>query len=331
METIIRILIKRLWPTGALVLAGFIVIIFVAFGFLYFQQGMQQGEFERQIVKLNPIVSKPLPPDKNRAIYAEVSKNLTPKSDQYYVGTIVGIAEKSGIDIDPSSNKLVIHPPTSSQATVGGGTYHLVSLNNMRVQGDYDNVMAFISDLDSGTTLPTMVLTRVAISETVFRFAGEEGARRAEFRNVAAAMTKMMSDNGLMLIPEPIKFDDGLATNLMGDDPNTEDTVEGFPDATTSIVDKGYTGNVTPRGGYVLYNHDKIDPVDSTKFSTVNYFNLLTTTYYYTSEDNGTVRQFDGADISTAIEYPGSEETKIETVVMVDIVIYTKLEAEPKK
>ena len=33
------------------------------------------------------------------------------------------------------------------------------------VQGNYDNVIAFISDLDSGATMETMVLTRVTISE----------------------------------------------------------------------------------------------------------------------------------------------------------------------
>jgi hypothetical protein len=332
METIIKILLSRFWPTGVLFFAGFVVIIYVAFGFLYLQQGAQQREFEKQIATLSPIVLRPLPSDENlRAEYNEVNQALAPMTDQATVGIIVDIAEKSGIDIDPASGKLVIRPATVSHAEIGGSKYRLVSLNNIRVQGDYDNVMAFISDLDSGETLGTMVLNRVSISEVVVRFIGGEGARRAEFRDVVSAVVDMMNDNGLSTIPEPICFADGVATNLMGDDPDTEETVEGFPDTTTTVADTGYTGNVTPRDGYVLYNHAKIDPDDSTQFNTINYINALTTTYYYTCEADGTVRQFDGADIDTATEYSTSEETKLETVVTVNVVIYTKAGAEPEK
>ena len=306
--------------------AGIIVIIYAAFGILYLQQGAQQREYEKQIARLTPIVLRPLPSDENlRAEYEKVNQALAPMTDQATVGTIVDIAEKSGIDINPGSGKLVIRPATVRQAQVGGSKYRLVSLNNIRVQGDYDKVMAFISDLDSAKTLENMVLNKVSIDEVIVVFTGVEGARRAEFRTVVSAVVNMMSDNDLSKIPEPICFADGVATNLMGDDPDTEATVEGFPDIITTATDKGYSGNVTPRGGYVLYNHDKIDPDDSTQFDTVDYINVLTTTYYYTCEVDGTVRQFSGANLDTAVEYLNSKKTKPETIAIVDVVIYTKL------
>ena len=139
--------------------------------------------------------------------------------------------------------------------------------------------------------------------------------------NVSLAVVDMMTDNGLSAIPNPMNFAGGIATNLMGDDPDTEETVEGFPDYTTAVVDKGYTGtgNITPSDGYVLYEHDRISTDNTTQFETVSYVTTLTTRYYYTCEADGTVRQFDGPDVATATEY-----LNIETVAALDVDLYTK-------
>jgi len=327
METIIRNLFARFWPTGALILGGLILIIYVALGVLYLQQSAQQKGFEKQIVKLGAIIAKPLPSaEELQANYENVTQALTPWTDYDAVGIIVSIAEENGIDIDVASGKFSVPSATISQVKVGGGNYQVRSFKNISVQGDHDNVMAFISDLDSGKTLETMVLKRVATSEVEVIFTGVEGDRRAEFRTVVSAVIAMMSDNGLSKIPNPMKFADGVAANLAGDDPDTEETVEGFPDITTTAITRGYTGNATPRVGFVLYEHDKILTDNATQFETVSYINGLTTKYYYTCEADGTVRQFDGANVLTATEYLGSEESKMETVVTVGVDIYTKPE-----
>ena len=52
----------------------------------------------------------------------------------------------------------------------------------------------------------------------------------------------------------------------------------------------------------------------------MSYLTELAAGYYYTCEADGTVRQWDDADLTTATEY-----LNIETVVTVDIAIYTKL------
>jgi len=185
--------------------------------------------------------------------------------------------------------------------------------------------MAFVADLDSGKTLKTMLLRKITTGRVEVVFAGEEGARRAEFRSVAAAVKAMIADNALNHIPHPLSFaKDGLATNFMGDDPATNATFEGFPDITTTAAEKSYSGNATPNGGYLLYHHDRIDTDNTTLFKTIDYISRLTTRYYYTAEANGTVRQFDGADVTTAREYRGSEVSKMETAVSVDVDIYMK-------
>lgn len=324
---IIRDLITRYWRSGALVLGGIILIVYIALGFVYWQQGEQQREFEGQIAALSLVIARPLPSaEKLRADYAEVDSALAPMTDKAAIKMLVDIAKENGINIATDAGNFLIPSVAFKQTEVGGGTYQVLSFSGIRVQGDYDNVIAFISDLDSGKTLPTMVLKSVATSEIQVPFEDEEEiARRAEFRTVIAAVIAMMDANALSEIPNPMSFAGGFATNLMGDKPATEETVEGFPDITTTAVEKGYSGNVTLRDGYVLYGHDRVSTDNTTQFTTVNYITTLTTQYYYTCEADGTVRQFDGTNVATTTEYLGSAGGKIKIVATVSIDIYTKL------
>ncbi len=337
---IIKRLTARFWPSGVLLIIGLILIIYIAIGFIYLQQGAKQREFEKQIVNLGAVVAKPLSSaEALQKEYKEVNDSLALKTNGIEITNsnaitmLVDIAEKSKIDVTEGSDKFIVSPGKFSQAKVGGGTYQLLSFNDIKVQGDYDNVMAFISN--SSKTLQTMesendernvvmVLRKAVIHEVEITFTGEEGERRAEFRNVAEKVTAMMYDNAISAIPNPISSAGGVATNLMGDDPDTKDKTEGFPDITTTATDRGYSGNVTPRAGYVLYNHDKIDPADTTKFKAVSYISTLTTKYYYTCEANGAVTQFSGANVATATEYLERAASKVETFAIVSVDIYIK-------
>jgi hypothetical protein len=142
----------------------------------------------------------------------------------------------------------------------------------------------------------------------------EREARRTEMYFVSLAVVEMMADNGLTEIPAPLDYAGGVATGDMG---STGET--GFPDYSTAVTDKGYTGEGTPIPGYVLYEHDRIVADDTTRFERVSYILLPTTEYYYTVEMDGTVRQFDGANVTLAKEYPSIEHT-----VALDVEIYTK-------
>ena len=306
-------LIARLRRTGFLILIGFFLIIYVSLGIVYFQQGAQQKDLEKQISSVRIILSKPLPGvEKLQEEYDKVNLFLSPLTVPDALNIIVDIARESGINVAQDIGKLNIPPPgLPGKQEVGEGNYQVLSFNSIRVQGDYESVMAFISDLNSGKTMKTMVLKGVDISQTELQVRAEEGARRGEFRYVSLAVIDMMADNGLSVIPDPITYADGIAVNFLGDDPDTEETIEGFPDNITEAVDRGYSGNSTPRDGYVLYEHDRV-PTDNTTdntshFETVSYVTELTTEYYYTCEADGTLRQFDGPDVATATEYPNSE------------------------
>jgi len=319
-------LFTRLRQMGLVIIVGICLIVYVALGFIYFQQGPKQKDLAEQITKTSIIVAKPLPgAAKLQAEYDAVNEALAPLPVPDVLDKIVGIARESGIDVVPGSGKFNI-PPLGSPASrqIGGTSYQVLTINGIRAQADYEDIKAFISDLDSGVTMETLALKRVSYSWTEVSYEGEEAARRAEFREVISAVTALMDGSALTEIPNPMSYDTGDATNYMGDDPDTEDVMEGFPDITTTAAEKGYSGNAAPMDGYLLYQHDKISTDNTTQFETVDYMSALTTGYYYTCEPDGTVRQFDGPNMSTATEYLSSEPTKIETVVNLDVELYTK-------
>ena len=173
-------LLTRFRSSGALLLIGFFLIIYIALGFLYFQQGAQQKGFEEQIAKLSLVVAKPLPDIKKlQAEYDEVNDSLAPITGSDALTILVGIAKKSGINVDPESSKLSIPPPTVSEKKVGDGSYQVLSFKNISVQGDYNRVMAFISALDSDEKLNTMILTltRITTRQVEVIVEGEEEAK----------------------------------------------------------------------------------------------------------------------------------------------------------
>ena len=183
---VLKNLLNRFRHSAVLVLIGFFLIIYIAFGFVYFQQSAKQAELEEQSAKISSIVAKELPDKEDlQAEYDEVNRILTMAdvessgdeditTDAKAIEILVGIAAKSGIDTD--SDKLSVpsaSPREGREGKVGGGTYQVFSFKNVSVQGSYDSVMAFISDLDSGETRATMVLGRVDIRQ--IKVKGESG------------------------------------------------------------------------------------------------------------------------------------------------------------
>ena len=171
---ILKNLIARLRHVWALLVISLILISYIAFGFLYYQQGAQQRELEEQIARLISIVSKPLSGSETlQTEYDEILSALVPMTDSAAIALLVSIAEENGIDINEGSDKFRVPSATLSQAQVAGGNYQLLSFRNIYVRGDHDNVMAFISDLDSGKTLETMILKRLVTGQTKVGSTGE--------------------------------------------------------------------------------------------------------------------------------------------------------------
>ena len=311
-----QIILAKIRRVGFIVVLGVCVIVYVGLGSVYIQQGPKQKNLEGQIMKTMVVVNKPLPSMEDlQAKYDDVNEALAPIEIPEALAAIVEIAEKSGIDVSPESRKFQINPPgRSGQKKIGEGTYQVLTFNNIKAQGDFDAVMNFVSDLDNGATLKTMILKNADFKWVQLNLDEKEKARRAEFRAVIQAVVEMMSENNLEAIPRPVASGEDLAVNDMA----------AFPDVATTIQSKGYTGTGTPRDGYLLYEHDRIIADNTTEYETVSYIDVPFTEYYYTCEADGSVRQFDGPDLETAAEYLGSEEAVFETVATVSVDLYTR-------
>jgi len=325
---IIDRLLARFRRMGVLLLIGVFLIIYVAFGFLYWQQGARQRDLEKQIANISVIVAKELPSaEKLQAEYDAVNSSLAPMPASDAIAILVGIAEKSGIDVSESADNFRVPSATPRDEKVGESTYQVLSFKNISVQGSYDNVMAFISDLDSGKTpeAKTMVLKRVDIKQIVLEIEGEEVARKTEFADIQAAVHSMMTANGLITIPGAISYAGGTASNDMAAFPDSFSSVAGGDKMTDP---EGYDyADATDKAGYTLYGHDITGSDEGNPNpdqADVNYTSKSATTYYYTCEADGTIHQFGGPDVATAKEHFISEEVKTETVATLDVDLYTK-------
>lgn len=320
----IKDLLKRLWPSSGLILVGIILIVYLSLGFLFLQQGSQQEDLKPKIEGLKVIVSRSVPDIHELQEEVDRVRNLlTPMEDPEAIALLVKIAEASGIDITEEGDRFRVPSATTGEVVIDGVNYHVTAFYSINVQGDKRSVMTFLTNLDQGTYLETMVLDKVILSEVEVIRSEAELDRRAEFRAVISSVDTMMQYNNIERIPNPIDVDGGIAVNTMGDLTNTPEIVEGFPDVTTTPAQKGYTGDEDPRDGYVLYDDDVINP-DKKHFSTISYYPYRETDFYYTCESDGTVRQWSGPDLETAIEYRTSEVTNIETKATIDVVIYSK-------
>ncbi len=310
-------LLARIRRIGFMVVLGVCVIIYIGLGIVYMQQGPRQKDLEDQNKKTMAVVNKPLPSmEQLQAEYDAVNEDLAPVETSEALQIIVDIARENGIDVNPASGKLYISPPgRPTTKKMAAGTYSILAISNIKAQADFETMMNFISDLDAGITLETMILKSVELNWVPASLEETEVVRRAEFRAVIQAVADMMTDNNLEEIPNPINFEGGVAVN----------DLTFFPDMLTTAQGKGYTGTGTPSAGYILYEHDKIISDNTSEFQTVNYVEEPMTEYYYTCEADGTVRQFDEPGVGTATEYIGSEEVVYDAVARLSVELYTKL------
>ncbi len=127
--------------------------------------------------------------------------------------------------------------------------------------------------------------------------AGEEEARETDFTTIQTSVHAMMLDNGIISIPNAVVWTDSTtgAVNDMDAFPDST-SVGGSADKLTDPDGTLYTAVDDP--GYLLYDHDKTGGGVAGPY--VDYVGMSTSEYYYTVETDGSVRQWDTTDCSTA-------------------------------
>jgi len=122
-----QVLLARIRRVGFIVILGVCVIIYIGLGSVFIQQGPKQKDLEGQIMKTMVVVNKPLPSmEELQDKYDAVNEALVPIKIPKALEEIVGIAEKSGIDVSPEAKKFQITPPGKpGKKKVGEGTYQV--------------------------------------------------------------------------------------------------------------------------------------------------------------------------------------------------------------
>jgi len=141
--------------------------------------------------------------------------------------------------------------------------------------------------------LPAEAEDAIDISELLGQFgfdesfgASETETQMTELANVQAAVTAMMVDNELWLLPNPVT----VPTDDMTAFPDTSTIAGG--DKVTDPDGNAYVDGVDPLGdkdGFILWGHDMV--ADNDQSSTANYVSSWLTEYWYTVDESGTVTQ----------------------------------------
>ena len=117
---------------------------------------------------------------------------------------------------------------------------------------------------------------------------GETEAAATEIRSSQTAITTLMIDNGLTQIPFPKNEAGGVSFNDMAAFPDSISATGTGKDSDPGGV--AYDFLLGDKPGYLVYNHDLI--ADGLLVGLANYVTTQTTSYWYTAEADGTVKQW---------------------------------------
>jgi len=136
---------------------------------------------------------------------------------------------------------------------------------------------------------------------------GEEEERTVEYNTVRLGVTALMVENGLAQIPHPSNpySTTGTAQNEMDKFPDTTSEWTGTPGGKLTDPD-GVDYEAGDKPGYLLYGHD-LTATGHDQAVLVNTVSTNPLKYYYTCETDGTIRQFNSADLNVATN-PDIEE-----------------------
>ena len=103
---------------------------------------------------------------KKRSVAVVIALGCVIRGETYHFELVANSVAQGILKVSLDTGKLKIPPPSlPREVKTGQGSYQFFSFKDIRVQGDYENVIAFISNLDSGKTLKTAILARVSISQ----------------------------------------------------------------------------------------------------------------------------------------------------------------------
>ena len=161
----------RFWALIMPILIGLFVIIYAAMGLIYFQQQREQSDLEALIDQRTATVSQPVElSEEEEANYEAAQQAITTglvDEDEIrifredVIEKVLEIAETLGFDADDITS--FTYSDNLRTETIGETSYKVIPFQ-IKIEGDYNKVIAFISTLDSMPDMKTFVLKDVDIT-----------------------------------------------------------------------------------------------------------------------------------------------------------------------
>lgn len=144
---------------------GILAIILIAMGVVYFQQKSAEPALEDKITRLEKTLSLPLNISAElQAKYSEAWQAVTTQlTGEEVIVAILNIASESGFDVDiGSANPISIESGKVGKKPIRGSDYQIQPYT-ISISGDYDDIMNFVQDMDSISTIGTLVLDSLTV------------------------------------------------------------------------------------------------------------------------------------------------------------------------
>ena len=160
----------RFWALIMPILIGLFVIIYAAMGLIYFQQQREQSDLEALIDQRTATVSQPVELSEEQQAKYEAAHQAIPtapvdeddirKFREEVIEEVLDIAEEPESNVEVTS---FTYSDNLRTETIGETSYKVIPFQ-IKIEGDDNKVIAFISTLDSMPDMKTFVLKDVDIT-----------------------------------------------------------------------------------------------------------------------------------------------------------------------
>lgn len=166
MKEQLKDLLARFRGLAIPLLIGFFLIIYAGLGIVYLQQHREQNSLNAQIADLENTVSQKVQiSEELQAQYNEAKQSIPAElKEEDVILAVLRIAEARGFDVSIESSDISITSALVRTEKAGQSNYQVLPFH-IAIEGDYDKVMDFISDMDSALTLKTLVVEKLSVTK----------------------------------------------------------------------------------------------------------------------------------------------------------------------
>ena len=149
----------RFWVVIAPIMIGVFLLILAAMGIFYLQQQRDRDSLDEQLDQLRDLVANPVViSEELKQKYAEAQEAIPSELETGdVVSRILSIATENGFDVVTTQDVTITWSDTHRKENIEGTSYQVFTFE-LKVSGEYDRVIYFVSDVDSTLELKTLVI-----------------------------------------------------------------------------------------------------------------------------------------------------------------------------